>query len=170
MSKERITISQALLQGIAASGTPYPLLTSAWQLIDQTSVNQFGLLTRDPDRMHIDPEWAREHSPYGHAISFGFFTMALLSGFSHEMMQFPSDGYALNYGFDKVRMLAPVPVGSRIRAQGTITQVTRKEALRYLCSTNMTVEIEHHAKPALVADWLFMFVFDETMQRAAEFE
>jgi acyl dehydratase len=167
---ERITISQALLQSIAHSGSHYPLLTSAWQLIDQASVNQFGQLTRDPDRMHIDPEWAREHSPYGHTISFGFFTMALLSGFSHEMMQFPSDGYAINYGFDKVRMLAPVPVESRIRAHGMITQVTRKDALRYLCTTNMTVEIEHHAKPGLVADWLFMFVFDGSMQRTAEFE
>src|SRR5689334_1995300 len=93
---------------------------SSWIDVTQQLVSSFGKSTLDADPMHIDPDWAREHTPYGGTIAFGFFTVSLLTHMLHDTLgtspaREPADqGYFMNYGFDHLRLVSPVPVGSRV--------------------------------------------------------
>ncbi|MEZ5958580.1 MAG: MaoC family dehydratase [Hyphomonadaceae bacterium] len=134
---------------------------SHWVEIDQEMINQFGALTRDPDPMHVDPAWARANSPYGQTIAFGFLTMSLLTHLLHDAMSRGSErdtGHYLNYGFDKVRLVSPVPVQSKIRGRFTLLERAADQKQRYLSRIRAEVEIAGAEKPALVADWLAMWV------------
>ncbi len=137
---------------------------SDWLLVDQTMISTFGDLTKDPDPYHQNPEWAEQNSPYGGTIAYGFLTASLLSCFQKEvfgtylskhpeMMQ--SVQMPVNYGFDKLRFIAPVKCGARIRGAFTVSASTQK-ANGLLLTISATVEIENEDRPALVADWLFL--------------
>ena len=134
--------------------------TSEWLQIDQQRVNQFADVTDDHDRMHVDPVWARKHSPFSGTICFGFLTLSLLTRFSHEIVKWPTDetSYALNYGFDRVRFVAPVRVGSRIRCHMTLLEVEERSAGQILLKYGVEVEIENESRPALTAEWLGLHV------------
>ena len=98
--------------------------SSDWHRISQEDINAFAKLTRDEDEYHINPEWARQHSPLGTTISFGFLTLSMLTFFSHQVFAEigvePDDGTQLfNFGFNRVRMPEPVRAGARIRGQFT---------------------------------------------------
>src|SRR3569833_976367 len=102
------------------STTHESVLVSEWVVIDQNMISQFGALTLDPDPMHMDPEWAKANGPYGGTISYGFLTMSLLSHLVHLVRGAdvgPRTGHYLNYGFDRLRLVSPVRVGSRIRGR-----------------------------------------------------
>jgi acyl dehydratase len=94
-------------------------LVSDWLLIDQAMVSSFGELTLDPDPMHMDPVWAKANGTYGGTIAYGFLTISLLSYLIHtvrdEQPNAKDEGHYLNYGFDKIRLISPIPTGSRIR-------------------------------------------------------
>jgi len=125
-----------------------------WRAITQQEVNDFARVTRDPDWMHIDEERART-GPLGHTIVQGFFTLSLLTHFSHETHFFPPDiAYAFNYGLDRVRWVQPLKVGTRVRNRTVLVEVQSTGARRYIVKTRNTVEIEGVATPAMVADWL----------------
>jgi acyl dehydratase len=140
--------------------------TSNWLKIDQSLINTFGQVTFDPDLMHIDPDWAAKNSPYGETIVFGFQTLALLSHFAHEIFDSigleaamaPAFGHALNYGFNKVRFLAPVRVDKRIRAQILKVSAHEHGPGQTLFTFDVTIEIENEDRPALAAQWLWMWV------------
>jgi acyl dehydratase len=128
---------------------------SDWLTISQEMITQFGKVTLDgDDPMHNDPEWAKEEGPFGTIVSYGFLTMSLLTYFSHQITKHELLKYALNYGFDRVRIISPVPVGSRIRAHFATGAVDLRDDGGRKTTINVTVEIEGQAKPALTAEWL----------------
>ncbi len=136
-------------------------LVSEWVLVRQEDMDGFARVTHDHDWMHTDPARARAEG-FGGTIAFGFWTLSLLSRFFRDALgtEVPAGAsYGLNYGLDRVRLLVPVPVGSRIRGHFTVTDVREKQPRRFLVSLHSEVEAEGLDRPAMVADWLILLVF-----------
>lgn len=132
---------------------------SPWFLVDQERINGFARNTNDWDIMHVDPAWCEKNSPFGRPIAFGFQTLSMLTFLMNETIPRPDDqAFALNYGFDRVRLTNPVLVGSEIRALFFLKAVERRDANTTLNTLAVTVEIKGQQKPALVADWLVLMV------------
>ena len=127
---------------------------SDWLVVTQEFINKFADATLDQDPMHVDPEWCRAHGPFKTTISFGFLSLSLITHFSHQARPWPAGSYALNYGLEKVRFVAPVPVGSRIRGVFRFLGADRRADGGWLTRTEVTVEIEGSEKPAVAAEWL----------------
>ena len=132
---------------------------SPWITIDQARIDQFAVCTEDHQWIHVDAERARRESPYGTTIAHGFLTLSLLSTLWQGLGLVP-DGVAhiLNYGLDRLRFLAPVKVGARIRLRVTLLAKTNKGPGRTLLKTKSTVEIEGEERPALIAETLSMLI------------
>jgi acyl dehydratase len=132
---------------------------SSWLPIDQPRIDAFAEATEDRQFIHIDPE-AAVHTPFGGTIAHGFLSLSLLSRMAAEAMLLPVGlTMALNYGFDRVRFLAPVKTGSRVRGRFTLDSVEEKAPGQILMRHTVTVEIEGEDKPALTAVWLgLMFI------------
>ncbi|MFQ5517389.1 MAG: MaoC family dehydratase [Acidimicrobiia bacterium] len=131
---------------------------SDWFLIDQERVDEFADVTIDHQFIHVDPVKAAA-TPFGGTIAHGFLTVALLVHLMKDISVVPQGAVmGINYGFDKVRFLTPVKVGSRIRATARVADVAEKSPGQFLVTYDVTVEIEGEAKPALVARWLGMTV------------
>lgn len=132
---------------------------SDWLKVEQTMIDEFARSTKDLDELHVDPSWAARETPYGGTIAFGFWTLSMLTHFSHEVGIWPVDAsYALNYGLDRVRWVHPVKVGSRIRMRSTLADVTDRGNGRLLVRTSNVIEIEGEERPALTAEWLGLFI------------
>ena len=137
---------------------------SKWVEITQELVSEFGKSTLDADPMHIDPDWAKEHTPYGGTIAFGFFTVSLLTHLLHDTLgtspaREPADqGYFMNYGFDHLRLVSPVPVGSRVRGAFRTLDNRFDEKGRNIVKIACEIEVEGQARPALVAEWLAIWI------------
>ena len=137
------------------------LFVSDWTVITQEMVTGFAAATLDPDWMHVDVERSRRESPYGGTIVQGFLMQSLVIYFTHVAGLQPSDtAYGLNYGMDKVRFLAPVPTGARVRDRITLTDFQERSPGRYLQKSTHTIELEGSDKPAVVADWLALWFKD----------
>lgn len=138
--------------------------TSSWIEVTQAMISDFGAVTLDPDLMHIDPEWAAANGPFGGTIAFGFLTIALLTHLFHDALGAGWDadpatsGYNLNYGFDRLRLLAPVPAGARVRGRFTVAEQRWDDKGRRILAFDCEVEIENAPRPALVARWLTAWV------------
>lgn len=136
---------------------------SDWVRITQEMIDEFGKCTLDPDPMHIDPEWSAA-GPFGTTISFGFLTMSLLSHLMRAALGLPHardlsvNGYYLNYGFERLRLISPVKVDARIRGRFRVVERRNDEHGRVLSTFHCVVEIEGEERPALVADWLSLWV------------
>lgn len=142
---------------------------SSWHALDQTEIDTFGRLTRDVDAMHMDPAWARDHSPFGVTIVYGFQTISMMTAMINEILRRGSrEAYKLNYGFDRVRLMSPVEVGKPFRGIARLKKVEDRGPGRSLVTIEMTIEIEGKEKPAAVADWLFMVVNGEETDRRPE--
>ncbi|MFT5690811.1 MAG: acyl dehydratase [Oceanicoccus sp.] len=127
-----------------------------WFTIDQDRVNQFADVTIDHQFIHLDEEKAKQ-TPFGGTIAHGFLTLSLLSHLAAKSSLVPKEILmGVNYGFDKVRFLNPVRVGSEVRALVTIADVTEKNAGQYLIKQAISVEIKGQEKPALICEWLTM--------------
>jgi acyl dehydratase len=125
---------------------------SSWRTITQEQVNLFADATDDHQWIHVDPERATA-GPFGATIAHGYLSLSLLAAFSLEVISTEGVQMAINYGLDRVRFLAPVRVGSRVRSSADLLTATPADAgLRI--AVRHTVEIEGEAKPALVADSL----------------
>lgn len=132
---------------------------SDWLEIDQARVNAFAEATNDHNPLHVDPDWARENGPFGGPVAHGFLTLSLLSWFAYQAKLQPAGvDYGLNYGFERVRFMAPVRVGDRIRNRVVLTAADGRGEGRYVLKTQNTVEIEGGSRPALVAIWLAMYM------------
>jgi acyl dehydratase len=128
----------------------------AWFTIDQDRVNQFADVTVDHQFNHLDEEKAKM-TPFGGTIAHGFLTLSLLSHLAGESSLVPEEiMMGVNYGFDKVRFLNPVRVGSEVRALVTIADVTEKNTNQFLIKQAISVEIKGEEKPALICEWLTM--------------
>jgi acyl dehydratase len=127
---------------------------SEWILIDQARIDAFADVTEDPQFIHIDPE-AAARTPFGGTIAHGFLTLSLLSRMAADAMPRPEGvKMGVNYGFERVRFMAPVRSGKRVRGRFTLVSVEEKRPGQWQFVHNVTVEIEGEEKPALVADWI----------------
>lgn len=136
--------------------------TSNWLTVEQDLIDEFARSTKDLDKLHVNPAWAARETPYGGTIAFGFWTLSMLTHFSHEVGMWPVDvDYALNYGLERVRWVHPVKVGSRIRMRCTLAELTDRGEGGLLIRTSNLIEIEGEARPALTAEWLGLFIRDE---------
>jgi acyl dehydratase len=127
---------------------------SGWIAIDQPRIDAFADTTEDRQFIHTDPQAAAQ-TPFGGTIAHGFLTLSLLSRMGAEAMLLPEGaGMAVNYGLDRVRFLAPVRSGSRVRGRFVLDSVEEKAPGQWLMRHVVTVEIEGAERPALTALWL----------------
>jgi acyl dehydratase len=125
---------------------------SAWRTIDQAAIDAFAQATGDHQFIHVDPERAKA-TPFGGTIAHGLFTLSLGPVFNEEIWTMENVAFALNYGYEKVRFPAPVPVGSNLRMRATLAQITDVAGGVQLRVTQ-TFEVEGGAKPVCVAESL----------------
>jgi acyl dehydratase len=131
---------------------------SGWILVDQARIDAFAAATEDPQFIHVDPEKAAL-TPFGGTIAHGFLTLSLLSSMAADVMLRPEGvKMAINYGLDRVRFLAPVRSGKRVRGRFTLKSLEEKRPGQWQFLHAVTVEIEGEDKPALLADWIGMVV------------
>jgi acyl dehydratase len=131
---------------------------SRWFMIDQPRIDAFAEITEDRQFIHVDPEAARA-TPFGGPIAHGFLTLAMLSAFANDALpQVSGVSMGVNYGFDRLRFLAPVPAGARVRGRFKLVGAMRRSEREWLLSHEATVEIEGAEKPALAAQWLTLYV------------
>ena len=129
---------------------------SDWITIDQDRIDKFADVTEDHQFIHVDPEAAKA-TPFGTTVAHGFLSLSMLSRFAADC-SLVLDGVKMgvNYGFDKVRMSAPVKSGKRVRGRFKLMSAKEKIPGQWALKYAVKVEIEDEAKPALVAEWLTM--------------
>ena len=133
---------------------------SRWFLIDQKRIDAFAESTEDWQFIHVDPQAAKA-TPFGETIAHGFLTLSMLSALAYDALPKVSGvAMGVNYGFDKVRFVAPVRAGRKIRGRFRLEALTQRSAREWQSRKAVTVEIEGEDKPALVADWLSLYVMD----------
>jgi len=124
---------------------------SSWIMVDQRRIDEFAQCTEDRQWIHVDVERAAEESPFGGTVAHGFLTLALLAPTLFEIMISRVDiKQAINYGLEKVRFLAPVRAGKRVRNRVKVASLEDRNG-RILLTTENTVEIEGEDKPAVMA-------------------
>ena len=127
---------------------------SQWIEVDQQRISDFAEATEDRQFIHVDPE-AAGGTPFGGTIAHGFLTLSLLSRMAAETILVPPESkMVVNYGLDRVRFLAPVRSGKRVRGHFRLAAVDEKSSGQILLRHDVTVEIEGEDKPALSAHWL----------------
>lgn len=127
---------------------------SKWFDVKQERINQFADVTEDHQFIHVDPERAKT-TPFGGTVAHGFLTLSLLAPMAFDAQpQIKNTVMAVNYGFDRVRLMAPVPAGSRIRGHFVLKEIVERGPKEIMARSEVTVEIDGGQKPALVADWL----------------
>jgi len=135
--------------GYQADATP-------WFTVTQESINSFADCTLDHQFIHVDPERAKQ-TPFGTTIAHGFLSLSMLSHFAEDFGMVIDGCYmGINYGFDKVRFLNPVPVDSKVRGRFVVKSAEEKRPGQFLITYEVTVEIDGIEKPALIADWMGM--------------
>jgi acyl dehydratase len=129
---------------------------SGWLTVDQAAIDAFAHVTQDHQFIHVDPEAAAK-TPFGGTVAHGFLTLSLLSRMAADVMLVPDSlKMAVNYGFERVRFIAPVRSGKRVRGRFTLASAQEKRPGQWQFVHNVTVEIEGGDKPALTADWIGM--------------
>jgi acyl dehydratase len=132
---------------------------SDWVSVDQDRIDQFAACTGDRQWIHVDVERARRESPFGGPVAHGYLTLSLVAAMVMELGVIPPDAATgLNYGLDKVRFIAPVKAGARVRLRASLASAEPQDGGRMLLRLNSTLEIECEAKPALVAELLCMLI------------
>lgn len=141
----------------AEVGKPY---LSDWMMVDQAMIDRFADLTHDWNFIHVDPGKAAE-TPYGRTIAHGFLLLSLLAPLRSTCPRphIPGLRMGVNYGFDRIRFVAAVKSGSRIRGTFTVVSVKERSATQFLEEMDVIVGIEGEEQPAVVARWLSMFFF-----------
>ncbi|MCE7012145.1 MaoC family dehydratase [Kibdelosporangium philippinense] len=126
---------------------------TGWWEITQDRVNTFADATDDHQWIHVDPARAAE-GPFKTTIAHGYLTLSLLPALSSELLVIEGVGMGINYGLDRVRFPAPVPVGSKIRLTGIVVSVDEVQGDGVQMVRDLTVEIDGSEKPACVARWV----------------
>lgn len=138
-----------------AQHTGNPLGATEWMEITQAQIDAFAELTGDDHWIHVDVARAAREQPGGKTIAHGLFLLSLIPRLQRQLFAIERRGAGLNYGYDRVRFTAPVPVGSRVRLVQTITSATRRGQGTQLAISS-TIEIKDGERPALVADGLLL--------------
>lgn len=133
---------------------------SDWVTVDQAMIDAFAETTNDHQFIHVDPARAAAETPFGGTIAHGFLSLSLASSFAYEVIgALPGQTMGINYGFDKLRFLSPVPAGARLRGRFVLKSVRQRSETELLRCHELTIEIEGQDTPALVADWLGLAIF-----------
>jgi acyl dehydratase len=140
---------------LAAVGKP--LGASDWLEIRQDRIDGFADATGDHQWIHVDPERAKS-GPFGRTIAHGYLTLSLVNCFLPQLIEVRGVSMGVNYGCDKVRFPAPVPVGSRIRGVGQLVAAEEVKGGAVQATVRVTVEIEGTERPACVVDTISRFV------------
>ena len=128
---------------------PEDEVVSEWLEVTQERIAAFAEATEDRQWIHLDPERAARESPYGHTIAHGLLTLSLLPRLAPK---FERDGAAINYGFNRIRFVAPVPAGSRIRGRFRVASVDGNKV-----TWSVTVDCDASPKPCCVAEWVVVY-------------
>ncbi len=149
--------------GLMQAALGQPEGSGDWIQIDQARIDAFAEVSGDHQFIHVDPEACKTLSPWGVPIAHGFLTLSLLTKLMESVPQPPErrEGavMGINYGFEKVRFVNPVKVGSKIRASSVLAAVEQKDPNTLQVTRAVTVEIEGETKPALVAHWVTRAVY-----------
>jgi acyl dehydratase len=141
---------------------------SGWITVDQARIKQFADCTGDQQWIHVDVDRAKRESPFRTPVAHGYLTLALIAPLAMEVGVVPNDAAAgFNYGLDKVRFLAPVKAGARVRLRVVLVGVEPKEAGQLVIKTKNTLEIEGSDKPALIAETLALLIPGEAVEAGA---
>lgn len=134
---------------------------SDWITVDQSMIDTFAEATNDHQFIHVDPQRAAAETPFGGTIAHGFLTLSLLSAMNFNCLpKVREQQLGINYGFEKVRFMAPVKTGSRVRGRFTMAEARFRGASMVMTTYGVTVEIENERKPALTAQWITIIQFD----------
>ena len=132
---------------------------SDWVTIDQARIDTFANCTGDHQWIHVDVERAKRESPFRGPIAHGYLTLSMIAPLSMQIGILPKDSAAgLNYGIDKVRFLAPVPAGARVRLRVVLAGVEPREGGQAIMKTQNTLEVEGSQRPALIAETLALVI------------
>ena len=132
---------------------------SDWVTVGQDRIDAFAACTGDQQWIHVDVERARRESPFGGPVAHGYLILSLVAAMVTDLGVVPPDAAsALNYGLDKVRFIAPVKAGARVRMRASLAAAEPQNGARMLLKQQSTLEIENEAKPALIADVLCMLI------------
>lgn len=143
-------------EAVAAVGSS--LGASDWLTIDQARIDKFAEATGDFQWIHVDPEKARD-GPFGKTVAHGYLTFSLINMFLPELFRAEGMKMGINYGTDRLRFPAPVPVGSRVRATGELVKVEPLPDNAVQTTVRVTIEVEGSPKPGCVADILGRYYF-----------
>ncbi len=134
---------------------------SEWITVDQNMIDLFADATHDHQFIHVDPERAKAETPFGGTIAHGFLSLSLLSTMNYTgTPEIRERKMGINYGFNRIRFMAPVKSGARVRGRFTLKEARYRAADMIMLSYGVVVEIEGEPKPALTADWLTVGQFD----------
>jgi acyl dehydratase len=143
----------------AAQFAGHELGASEWVALDQDRIDAFAACTGDRQWIHVDVDRAKRESPFGGPIAHGYLTLSLVAAMIMELGLIPEDAATgLNYGLDKVRFIAPVKAGSRVRARAKLRAAEPQGDARTLLRLDCTLEVEGQAKPAVVAELLCLLI------------
>ncbi|AGB24919.1 acyl dehydratase [Mycobacterium sp. JS623] len=132
---------------------------SAWTAVDQDRIDAFADTTGDRQWIHVDVDRARAESPYGTTIAHGFLTLSLIPALSKDNYRVDNAKMGINYGLNKVRFLAPVPAGSRVRVRSDLMDARMVNDTTVDLTVRQTVELDGSDKPAAVAEIIARMVF-----------
>jgi acyl dehydratase len=136
------------------TATDRELGVSEWETIDQEQINGFAEATHDHQWIHVDPEMAAQ-GPFGTTIAHGYLSLSMLPYFVSQVLNVTDVKMGINYGIDKIRFTAPVPVGSQVRLKATLRDSERRgDGVLY--RLGVEVEIKDGDKPALVGEVLYL--------------
>lgn len=136
------------------SSTDRDLGTSEWETIDQQQIDMFAEATHDHQWIHVDPEMAAQ-GPFGTTVAHGYLTLSMLPYFVSQVLNVTDVKMGINYGTEKIRFTAPVPVGSQVRLKATLRDSERRgDGVLY--RLGIEVEIRDAEKPALVGEVLYL--------------
>lgn len=134
----------------------HTLVSETWLPINQERINDFARATDDRQWIHVDPERAGHESPFRTTVAHGYLTLSMVVPLLFDLLQVQGARLVINYGANKVRFPAPVPVGSRLRLAADILSVEPVEG-GFQVTFRAAVEVEGGSKPALAAEILFRF-------------
>jgi acyl dehydratase len=152
-----VRVISSIAEAVDAVGQE--LGVSQWVAVDQDRINAFADATGDHQWIHVNLERAETESPYGTTIAHGFLTLSLVPGLSKDNYRVDNAKMGINYGLNKVRFLAPVPAGSRVRLRSHLVDARKVNDTTVDLTVRQTVELEGSEKPAAVAEVIARMVF-----------
>jgi acyl dehydratase len=136
------------------SANDLDLGTSNWETIEQSQIDQFAEATHDHQWIHVDPDMAAQ-GPFGTTVAHGYLSLSLLPYFVSQVLNVSDVRMGINYGTEKIRFTAPVPVGSQVRLKARL-QSSERRGEGVLYRLGVEIEIKDAEKPALVGEVLYL--------------